>query len=162
MARPTFDYRHQVTLEETNLLGNVYFAHYLRWQGQCRERFLAERAPGVFAALGPELTLVTVSCGCDYYAELLVLDIVELRMSLLGSPANQVHMSFDYYRLGAGTAELVARGRQVVACARRDGRSMRPVDIPAELQNALIPYSVDAARVDAVTADIAMPPAVFQ
>ena len=29
-----FRYEHVVTFDETNLVGNVYFAHYLHWQGR--------------------------------------------------------------------------------------------------------------------------------
>lgn len=50
--------QHLVTFDETNLVGNVYFAHYLRWQGHCRERFLADHAPGVLAAFSRQ----TVAC----------------------------------------------------------------------------------------------------
>ena len=35
-----FEYRHVVSFEETNLVGNVYFANHLSWQGRCRELFL--------------------------------------------------------------------------------------------------------------------------
>ncbi len=40
-----FEYHHVVGFEETNLVGNVYYANYIRWQGRCREFFLRERAP---------------------------------------------------------------------------------------------------------------------
>ena len=75
-------YRHQVTLEETNLVGNVYFAHYVRWQGHCRERFLADNAPGVLAALSTGFTMVTTACSCEFLDELTANDRVELRMTL--------------------------------------------------------------------------------
>jgi enediyne core biosynthesis thioesterase len=137
---PSFDHRHEVTLEETNLVGNVYFAHYLRWQGHCRERFLAERAPGVAKALGADLTMVTLKCSCDYYTELFAMDTVEVRMSLAGRHDNQVEMAFEYYRLGSGAAELVARGRQTIACMRRGPAGLEPAEIPTELDDALEPY----------------------
>jgi enediyne core biosynthesis thioesterase len=28
-----YEYQHVVGLEETNLLGNVYYANHVRWQG---------------------------------------------------------------------------------------------------------------------------------
>ena len=33
---PYYEYRHIVSFEETNLVGNVYYVNYLRWQGRCR------------------------------------------------------------------------------------------------------------------------------
>ena len=46
---PYYEYRHLVGFEETNLVGNVYYVNYLRWQGRCREMFLLEHAPDVLA-----------------------------------------------------------------------------------------------------------------
>src|SRR5208282_2982394 len=37
-----YEYRHVVGFEETDLMGNVYFVNYVRWQGRCREMFLFE------------------------------------------------------------------------------------------------------------------------
>ena len=31
-----YEYRHVVGFEETNLIGNVYYANHVRWQGRCR------------------------------------------------------------------------------------------------------------------------------
>ena len=50
-----YEYRHIVGFEETNLVGNVYYVNYLRWQGRCREMFLSERAPDVLAELQDDL-----------------------------------------------------------------------------------------------------------
>jgi enediyne biosynthesis thioesterase len=143
-STPSYDYRHVVTLEETNLVGNVYFSNYLRWQGHCRERFLMERAPGVLRALTDDLALVTVSCRCDYFSELYVTDTVELRMTLGGIDGNRVSMTFDYYRINGTPAELVANGSQTVACMRRAPHATEAVSVPAELCRALEPYRSSA------------------
>ncbi|MEV3988936.1 thioesterase family protein [Streptomyces sp. NPDC049837] len=140
VTTPTYTYEHLVTLEETNLVGNVYFTNYLRWQGHCRERFLAERAPGVLRALSGELALVTVDCHCAYFSELYAMDRVGIRMSLTASGDHQVSMGFDYYRTNAPVPQLVARGGQTVACMRRTEQGMRPVPVPDELRAALAPY----------------------
>jgi enediyne biosynthesis thioesterase len=138
--RTTYDHRHLVMLEETNLVGNVYFSNYFRWQGHCRERFLAERAPGVLRALHENFAMVTVSSRCDFLAELYAGDQVEVRMSLGAREANKITMLFDYYRLQEGTAQLVARGEQTIACMGRTAEGTEPVDVPVELVEALRPY----------------------
>jgi len=43
----SYEYRHVVSFEETNLVGNVYYVNHLRWQGRVREMFLRDHAPGV-------------------------------------------------------------------------------------------------------------------
>ncbi|MFC6092970.1 acyl-CoA thioesterase [Saccharothrix sp. BKS2] len=130
----SYAHRHVVTLDETNLVGNVYFAHYLHWQGHCRERFLADHAPGVLEELaGGDLALVTVSCSMDYYAECFALDTVDVAMSLRGTGGNRIAMGFDFHRAGA----LVAKGSQTVACMRRAGSGVVPTAVPDELARAL-------------------------
>jgi enediyne core biosynthesis thioesterase len=126
-------HRHRVTFDETNLVGNVYFAHYLRWQGHCREQFLADHAPGVLAALGDGLVLVTVDCAAEFYAEAFAGDLIDVIMTLDGLTGNRITMGFDYVREPA----LLAQGRQSVACMRRAGRSLEPVPVPDELRSAL-------------------------
>jgi enediyne biosynthesis thioesterase len=133
-----FRYHHVVTLDETNLVGNVYFAHYLHWQGHCRELFLAEHAPGVLAALkAGRFAMVTVSCGVDFYAECFALDEVEVTMTLRAASGNRIEMDFDYHRRGT----LAARGRQTVACVAREGDHVVPTEIPADLARAVMSFA---------------------
>jgi enediyne biosynthesis thioesterase len=135
-------YDHLVTFAETNLVGNVYFAHYVAWQGACRERFLASHAPGVAARLTTDLALVTVGCSCDYFAELYALDHVQVRMTLAEITRNRITMDFGYFRTQEqGPAQLVARGRQEVACMTRSARGLESVDVPDDLRAALQAYA---------------------
>jgi enediyne biosynthesis thioesterase len=133
-------YRHLVMLEETNLVGNVYFVHYLRWQGHCRERFLADHAPGVLAALGNGFTMVTTGCSCEYLDELTAHDQVELRMTLRDLDGGRIGMDFEYFLVNTEMPRLVARGGQTVACMVRDPAGLRPAVLPDELCSALTRY----------------------
>lgn len=137
----TYDYQHLVTFGETNLVGNVYFTNYLAWQGACREHFLIDHAPAVIQSLRAGLALVTTSCGCDFFDELYAADTVELRMSLGEISNNRISMAFDYYRLRHTMSQLVARGRQTIACMRRTASGMEPVPVPSELAAALETFS---------------------
>lgn len=127
-------YRHVVTFDETNVVGNVYFVHYLRWQGHCRERFLADHAPSVLrATCRGELVMVTVSCEMQYLGECFALDEIDVCMRLAGLGGNRIVMHFDFLKEG----QLVARGTQTVASMRREGAGLAPVAVPAELASAV-------------------------
>jgi enediyne biosynthesis thioesterase len=131
-----YEYAHVVSFEDTNLVGNVYFARYLSWQGRCRELFLRDHAPGLADELADDLRLVTTRASCEYFAELRAFDEVLVRMTLRAASQTRVAMAFDYLRDG----ELVARGEQEAACLRvRDG-ALVPAAIPAELRAALDAY----------------------
>jgi enediyne biosynthesis thioesterase len=135
-----YEYLHTVGFEETNLVGNVYYVNHLRWQGRCREMFLRDHAPEVVKELEQGLALVTVRCSCEYFSELLAFDNVLVRMGLGGLTQNRITLLFEYWRKGAATEELIARGEQQVASMRRDGERMRPTPIPTALKMALQQY----------------------
>ncbi|WP_007023580.1 acyl-CoA thioesterase [Saccharomonospora iraqiensis] len=130
--------RHRVMFDETNLVGNVYFAHYLHWQGHCREAFLAEHAPGVLHEVRTgELVMVTVSCSMEYFVEVFALEEIDIGMTLRGSAGNRVEMDYEFRR----AEQLVARGQQVVSCLRRTENGVSPVRVPEELSRALAAYA---------------------
>jgi enediyne biosynthesis thioesterase len=135
-----YEYPHVVGFEETNLIGNVYYVHYLRWQGRCREMFLRDHAPEVLDELRAGLKLFTLKVDCEFFAELSALDQVVVRMRLVEVTQTQIEFAFDYLRRGGDGDQLVARGRQRVACLRgENGRSV-PARVPASLVRALSRY----------------------
>lgn len=136
-----FEYRHTVGFEETNLVGNVYYVNYLRWQGRCREMFLKQHATDVLADLQADLKLFTLKVDCEFYAEITAFDELAIRMRLLDLAHTQIEFGFDYIRLDPGGGETkVARGRQRVACMRGPNTHTVPTRIPESLARALEPY----------------------
>jgi enediyne biosynthesis thioesterase len=141
MSRP-YEYRHIVSFEETNLVGNVYYVNHLRWQGRCREAFLREHTPELLAEMRKDLCLFTAQCSCDYFAEIRAFDEIAVLMFIEELTHHYITMRFEYLRRnGQGNTELVARGRQRVACMRRSGGSTIPEAIPQALRAALGRYS---------------------
>lgn len=136
----TYDYHHVVTFHDTNVVGNVYFANHVAWQGACREHFLRDHAPGVLQLLSDDLALVTVSCQCEYLAELVAFDEVVLKMSLIEALPTRLDLRFDYYRVTASSEELIAIGRNRIGCLKREGDQMVPAPIPDELHAAVQRY----------------------
>jgi enediyne biosynthesis thioesterase len=131
----TFSIEHTVHFDETNLVGNVYFAHYVRWQGLCREEFLMRHAPTTMAMIArSELALVTLSTSVDYLDECFAGDTVTITMTPAdGTRGHRIAMAFGYLRHG----RIVARGRQQVACMERAASGLVPAAVPADLAAAL-------------------------
>ena len=138
----SYEYRHVVGFEETNLLGNVYYVNHVRWQGRCREMFLRDHAPGVLDDIGAGLYLITMRCSCDYLQELSAFDPVMVRMQLAAMAQNHMTLRFEYWRPRAdGREDLIARGEQQIAFMRRQGEAMVAAAVPDELLAALRPFS---------------------
>ncbi|CAL9622149.1 hypothetical protein SUDANB58_05861 (plasmid) [Streptomyces sp. enrichment culture] len=142
MAEDYFEYRHTVGFEETNLVGNVYYVNYLRWQGRCRELFLHRRAPEVLAEVQADLKLFTLKVDCEFFAEITAFDELSIRMRLSELGQTQLEFTFDYVKVTGGAEVLVARGRQRIACMRGPNTDTVPARIPEALARALEPYTV--------------------
>lgn len=140
-----FEYQHTVGFEETNIVGNVYYVNYLRWQGRCREMFLKQRAPDVLADLQQDLKLFTLKVDCEFFAEITAFDQLSIRMRLVELAQTQIEFCFDYVRLGDDGERLVARGRQRVACMRGPNNRTVPSRVPEPLIRALEPYTQERA-----------------
>jgi enediyne biosynthesis thioesterase len=137
-----FEYRHIVSLEETNVVGNVYFSHHIKWQGRCREMFLRDQARSVLDELSRGLYLVTTRVSCEYFDELRAFDEIVIRMYAKEVTPGRVTMAFDYVRVADGAEKLVARGEQQVASMRNENGSAVPTPLPKSLRDALLPFEV--------------------
>ncbi|MEU8521285.1 acyl-CoA thioesterase [Streptomyces sp. NBC_01216] len=141
MAEDYFEYRHTVGFEETNLVGNVYYVNYLRWQGRCRELFLHQKAPDVLAEVQDDLKLFTLKVDCEFFAEITAFDELSIRMRLSELGQTQLEFTFDYVKVTGGVEVLIARGRQRIACMRGPNTNTVPSRIPEGLARALEPYT---------------------
>jgi enediyne biosynthesis thioesterase len=141
MTDDYFEYRHTVGFEETNLVGNVYYVNYLRWQGRCRELFLQQKAPAVLAEVQDDLKLFTLKVDCEFFAEITAFDELSIRMRLSELGQTQLEFTFDYVKVTGGAEVLIARGRQRIACMRGPNTNTVPSLIPEALAHALEPYA---------------------
>ncbi|HEX5114866.1 MAG TPA: acyl-CoA thioesterase [Pseudonocardiaceae bacterium] len=146
-----YEIRHTVGFEETNLVGNVYYVNYLRWQGRCREMFLKEKAPAVLEEVRVDLKLFTLKVECEFFAEITAFDELSIRMRLEELTSTQVQFSFDYVHLAGDRENLVAKGRQRIACMRGENQNTSPTRVPEQLREALAPYAENALAAAAAT-----------
>jgi enediyne biosynthesis thioesterase len=149
-VKPYYEYRHIVSFEETNLVGNVYYVNYLRWQGRCREMFLLENAPDVLADLRGDLKLFTLKSECEYLAEITAFAELSIRMRLDELTQTQIAFGFDYVYLHDGMEDLIARGKQRIACMRGPNGQTVPTRVPDSLRKALEGYSSERVTVRGV------------
>jgi enediyne biosynthesis thioesterase len=142
VARPRrYSYRHTISFEETNVVGNVYFTRHVSWQGRCRELFLRQYAPDILDDLKRDLRLVTLNVSCEYFAELHALDEVEVRMWLENLRQHRIKLGFDYLLQRGSSEVLVARGFQEIGCMRQTAGGLVPSGVPSRLAAALAEFN---------------------
>lgn len=112
MQKNVFEYKFQVSFEETNVVGNVYFANYFVWQGKCREAFLAQYAPQVLEDFAAGHGMITKESSCEFFEESFAFNQITVQMSLQKINRTSVTMVFEYFREEGDELVLLARGVQ--------------------------------------------------
>ena len=89
---------YQTTLEDANLVGNIYFANYPIWQGRVRDQFFHTLAPHFYNGGRHHGELFCVESSVNHLREAMPFDQVVVRMSLKTLYAGGLELWFDYYR----------------------------------------------------------------
>lgn len=137
-----YEYRFITTFEETNLVGNIYFANYVLWQGKCREMFLYEYCPEVIEEINNGLLLITLDVSAQYISQLFAFDTVVMRMSLEAQSSNRLQMNFEYYKeeKDGEKLTLVCKGTQAAASMKAINGNIVPVSFPESMLQVLQDY----------------------
>lgn len=128
------------TLEESNLVGNVYYGNYFIWQGRILDRFLYEVAPDYLRVSSPRGEIVCLYSRMDYLREAMPFDRIEARLYVQSVWERGALFCFEFFRqLPDGSSEKLHVGQQEVAWVMRDenGRA-KAVEWPAEILSALV------------------------
>jgi enediyne core biosynthesis thioesterase len=132
------------TFADTNVVGNVYFANYVVWQGKCRELFLAEYCREVLADINGGLALVTLDLSCRYIEQLRALEKVVMRMNVEELSESRMLMSFQYYRQEGAQFTSVCQSHQSVASMREIEGTFVTVPFPSSMVEAIREYNLVA------------------
>ena len=136
-----YEYKYVVSFEDTNLVGNVYFTNFFKWQGKCREFFIKDNAPILLEKIEKnELVFITINCSCQFLAELKAFDEVLILMSLESSQNNRIKMSYEYFKIENNFNKKVAIGTHEIGCFRRVKGELEPIEVPDDFIKILQEY----------------------
>jgi len=134
-ARRWFEYRHLVTFGDTNSAGSVYFARFFDWQGECRERLLAQFYPEFAQDLKQGFGMTTEFAQQQYLSEAALFDRLAIRLTVIALTRSRIEFEFEFVREPDG--ELIGRGRQAVIWTNSQ---RRPSLMPDKLYQATARY----------------------
>jgi enediyne biosynthesis thioesterase len=135
MSPKFYEHRLKVTFAETNVVGNVYFAHYFFWQGKCREALLAEGYPEFEQDLKRGFGLITDSATMDFHYEAHLFDEIIIRMYVAELTRSRIRFRYEFLRAAENT--LLAEGEQTVVWVNQQ---QRPSLMPDKLFDAIRGY----------------------
>lgn len=123
------------TYDDTNSVGNVYFANYVRWVGKARELLFRECVPD-FDLKTTTFLALTRRFEHDFRREAAEFEEVEIRIRLSKYNRKFATLSHEIYSRSQG---LLGSGSQIVLFV--DRTTYRPIDIPANVLRGFMPYT---------------------
>ena len=111
-VRRWFEYRHLVTFGDTNTAGSVYFANYFAWQGECREKLLAQFYPEFAHDLKHGFGMNTEYAQQHFFSEAALFDHLVIRLTVTALTRSRIEFEFEFLREPDG--KLLGRGQQAV------------------------------------------------
>ncbi|MCP4133525.1 MAG: SDR family NAD(P)-dependent oxidoreductase [bacterium] len=86
--------------ENSNVVGNIYYANYYTWQGYIMDRFLFQNLPDYFGdATKPAYDLFCVSTRVDHLREAMPFDTIKVTMAIKSIHENGASFYFEYFRV---------------------------------------------------------------
>ncbi len=127
-------YRHRVLYGDTDQMGVVYYANYLRFFEGARNEWI--RAHGITYVQIEEsgIMLPVIETSLKYARPAKYDDLLEIATRV---SASRVKLRFEYEVRRAGSEELLVSGHTVHACVAKDGR---PTRFPPFLETNLRPH----------------------
>jgi enediyne polyketide synthase len=111
----------ETSLDNSNLVGNIYFANYYAWMGQTRDRYFFNLIPDYFRGTGEKGELLCLECRVDHLREAMPFDRIVVTMALKVLNTFSATFYFEYFRLEPdGTRIKLAVGEHLAVWVKRD------------------------------------------
>jgi acyl-CoA thioesterase FadM len=110
------------SLQDSNLVGNLYFGNYSSWQGRLRDEFFHALGPEYFNGRKSPAQLECISFGTQHLREAMPFDQIEATMQLRAIYPGAVDLWFDFHRVDStGSREKLAVGHHRAALVSATG-----------------------------------------
>jgi acyl-CoA thioesterase FadM/phosphopantetheinyl transferase len=135
LAEMTLD----TSLEDANLVGNVYFANYYVWQGRIRDHYFHDLVTAVPSGMEPYGELRCIFSRVDHTAEAMPFDRIKVKMYLTAVFERGVRLYFEYYRVSGDTHTKLAYGEHEALWIIPDTESnWIPAPLPEQFRKHLL------------------------
>ncbi|MGE0763392.1 MAG: SDR family NAD(P)-dependent oxidoreductase [Bdellovibrionales bacterium] len=123
----------ETTLEDSNLVGNVYFSNYAVWLGRARDSFLHKIAPQIFTGTTSGEPFCTRNY-IKHLREAMPFDQIQLVMRLQSFNATGLKLYFDFHQfLDGKRGPKIAFAEHELVWGARDRDAIRPTRMPQEI-----------------------------
>jgi acyl-CoA thioesterase FadM len=140
LRQPAQEYVVQTTLEDGNVVGNVYFANYGIWQGRARDRLLYRVSPSLFNPTTTRSMVHCVETNTYHLREAMPFDEISVRTYISAVYERGLRLEFDFTRMAEGVPSCkLARGfHEAIWVPVGYGIAPRPTSWPVEVRETLL------------------------
>ncbi|MCI5149046.1 MAG: hypothetical protein D3916_06625, partial [Candidatus Electrothrix sp. MAN1_4] len=127
------------SMEDSNLVGNIYYTHYYTWQARLRDKYLFTQHPAIFQQQG------LGECACIYaevnhLQEAMPFETIEVSMYLTGLFEEGFQLSFEYHSISEqDKRRKLAHGMHIAVWTVPHGqeKTISPAKLPEPIAAAL-------------------------
>ncbi len=135
------------TYDDTNSVGNVYFANYVRWVGKARELFFNACMPK-FDLETTRYYVLTKSFEHDFRHEISEFEPAKVRLRIASHNRKFVTLGHEIVSERHG---VLGRGEQSLMFV--DRKSFKPLDIPVDIVRGFMPFWPSNRRASEAVSD---------
>jgi enediyne polyketide synthase len=122
-----FSHEIRTTSENSNWVGNIYFANYGEWMARVRDLYFHQLTPDCFRNSGRDGEWVCLSCAIDHLSEAMPFDRILVTMDVAAIHRSGLDLTFDYFLMENNQiARKLAHGKHSMAWVGTDSRN-KPV-----------------------------------
>ena len=123
----------QTSLEDSNLVGNIYFANYAKWLGRTRDLYFYNLMPNLYRGVGNDGEFFTLNCDIFHLQEAMPFDNVLVKMYINKAYEFGLELYFEYFLNNRNSSKKLAFGYQKVGWVKRNDNVLELKRLPDEI-----------------------------
>ena len=132
-----FEQNFQTSLEDSNLVGNIYFSNYAKWLGRTRDLFFYNLVPGNYRGTGENGEFFTLNCDIFHLQEAMPFDNVLVKMYVSEIFERGFNLYFEYFLNNKSITKKLASATQKIQWVKRKNNVLFPEELPGAITNSL-------------------------
>jgi len=131
----------ETSLEDANLVGNIYFSNYYKWQGRVIGRYLNSVMPESYRVPGQQGEFRCVSCKVNHIQEAMPFDRIGVRLYRAALHERGIRFQVDFYLMPEqGEPKKLAHGYyEALWYSQVQDGDWQPAQVPEELRQSSLP-----------------------
>ncbi len=122
------------SLEESNLVGNIYFSNYAKWLGKTRDNYFRDLLPSYYLGKGEKGEFICLDCEIFHLMEAMPFDKIRVKMFLKKAFQYGLDFYFEFLKYKDGQeSKRLAYGTHRVVFGKSDKGKIVRYDLPVEI-----------------------------